>query len=471
MGNYKKLASNSILFFAANFGSKILTFIMVPYYTYVLTTTEYGVVDIIVATVALVSPLVTLGMGDIVTLFLVRKEYSQKKIFTNSFFLLFFANICICILYPLISSIKTFENYAVYFFVLVIMQSLYSMLQCYARGCGKVISFAISGMMYTGVLVSLNIYFLTILKLEIRGYLLSMIFAYFVCSVYLSVMIGMPNLIEIKLIDKQYIKNLLRLSLPLLPTAILWWLMNICDKYTILFYMSASANGLYTVAHKVPTILATIYSVFQQAWQLTSLEMKTKEERSEMYSKMFEILSCILFVVTSCLIMASKIYVVVFCESTYRSAWLITPLLLISAIFNALSGFFESNFFLMKDTKAILKITSIGTLINFVLNMLLVPLIGLQGAALATCVGFIYMTIHKMLGTRKFTPLTIDVKRFLFAFVFIVLQSIITVVIKNNFIYLVGIIFVLVLIFMYKDIIWGGFNKIICMVKTKLNNE
>ena len=335
MGNYKKLASNSILFFAANFGSKILTFIMVPYYTYVLTTTEYGVVDIIVATVALVSPLVTLGMGDIVTLFLVRKEYSQKKIFTNSFFLLFFANICICILYPLISSIKTFENYAVYFFVLVIMQSLYSMLQCYARGCGKVISFAISGIMYTGVLVSLNIYFLTILKLEIRGYLLSMIFAYFVCSVYLSVMIGMPNLIEIKLIDKQYIKNLLSLSLPLLPTAILWWLMNICDKYTILFYMSASANGLYTVAHKVPTILATIYSVFQQAWQLTSLEMKTKEERSEMYSKMFEILSCILFVVTSCLIMASKIYVVVFCESTYRSAWLITPLLLISAIFNA----------------------------------------------------------------------------------------------------------------------------------------
>lgn len=107
---YQKLAKNSGLFMIANFGSKILTFIMVPYYTYVLTTAEYGTVDIIVATVALISPLVTFGMNDIITLFLVRKEYPKEKIFTNSFLILLIANIIILILYPFICSINELKN-------------------------------------------------------------------------------------------------------------------------------------------------------------------------------------------------------------------------------------------------------------------------------------------------------------------------------------------------------------------------
>lgn len=468
MGNYKKLANNSILFFIANFGSKVLTFVMVPYYTYVLTTAEYGVVDIIVATVALVSPLVTFGMNDIVTLFLVRKEYSKEKVFTNSFLILLLANVVIYVLYPLISSVDTFKNYALFFFALILVQSFYGTLQSFARGSGKVVTFAISGIMYTAILVTLNIVFLTVFRMGIQGYLLSMVVAYLSCCIYLLVMLNAYKLVHIKSIDRRYMNNLFRLSIPLLPTAILWWLMNICDKYTILYYMSSSANGLYTVAHKLPTILATIYSVFQQAWQLTSLEMETQKERSQMYSNLFEILSCILIIATSGLIMLSKFYVVVFCEKTYASAWLITPLLLISAIFNALSGFFESNYFLMRNTTAILKITVIGTIINCILNILLVPILGLQGAALATCAGFVYMTIHKMIGTRKFTPLHINIKRFFIALFLISSQSILSILVANNVIYFIGIIYVLVLLLLYKDIVLSVLKKIVNEIQNKV---
>ena len=470
MGSYKKLAKNSLLFFIANFGSKILTFVMVPYYTYVLTTSEYGVVDIVVSTVSLISPIVTFGMNDIVTMFLVRKEYSKEKIFTNSFMLLAIANVAIYICFPILYNVNTFKRYIMYFFVLILVQSFYGVLQSYARGCGKVVSFAFSGIMYTAVLVVLNIIFLTVCGMGISGYLLSMIIAYLCCDVYLLIMINAVKLINIKLFDKKYLQILLRLSLPLLPTSILWWLMNICDKYTILFFMSASANGLYTVAHKLPTILSTIYSVFQQAWQLTSLEMKTQEERSEMYSRMFEILTCILIISTSCLVMFSKFYVEVFCEKTYNSAWIITPLLLISAIFNALSGFFESNYFLMKNTKKILKITVIGTIINFALNIIMVPIIGLQGAAFATCAGFIYMTVHKMIGTKKFTPLHINLKRFIISMILIVAQSMASILLANVMVYFIGIIILVVLLFMYKNIVTEVMKKIICMFKKRLFN-
>lgn len=469
MSSYKKLASNSFLFFLANFGSKILSFVMVPYYTYALTTAEYGTVDVLVSTVSLLAPLVTFGMGDIVTLYLVRKEYSEEKVFTNSFLTLLLGNIVIYILYPLITSIETLKNYVMFFFLLLLVQSFYSVLQSYARGIGKVVSFAVSGILYTVILVALNLLFLTYFKMGIKGYLLSMIIAYFACCLYLFTKVDVFRLLRFSAIDKVYTKNLLKLSLPLLPTSILWWLMNVCDKYTILFYLSASANGLYTVAHKLPTILSTIYSVFQQAWQLTTMEMKTKEERSEMYSNLFEILSCLLIVATAGLIMCSKFFVVMFCETTYESAWVIIPMLLFSAIFNSLSGFFGSNYIPMGNTVAVLKISVIGTIINFVLNIVLVPLFGLQGAAFATCAGFIYMTIHKMVGTRKFTPLRVDLKRFVIAVVFLMVQSILTVKLNNWLIYPLGIAILIILFMMYLNIVKIVWNKVVGIIRLKIN--
>lgn len=468
MSSYKKLASNSFLFFLANFGSKILSFVMVPYYTYALTTAEYGIVDVLVSTVSLLAPFVTFGMGDIVTLYLVRNEYPEEKVFTNSFFILIIGNICIYILYPFIASIESLKNYILFFFVLILIQSFYSILQSYARGIGKVVSFAVSGILYTAILVTLNLLFLTYFKMGIKGYLLSMIIAYLICCLYLLCRINTFKLLRPSAIDKVYTRNLLKLSLPLLPTAMLWWLMNVCDKYAILFYMSASANGLYTVAHKLPTILSTIYSIFQQAWQLTTMEIKTKEERTEMYSNLFEILSCLLIVTSAVLITGCKFFVMFFCESAYESAWMIIPMLLFSAIFNSLSGFFGSNYIPMGNTVAVLKISIIGTIINCVLNIVLVPLLGLQGAAFATCASFVYMTIHKMVGTRDFTPLKIDWKRFVIAMGILIAQSILTIKLNNIFIYFLGICVLLVLSIMYRNIIKIIYDKMENLIKIKL---
>ncbi|MGH2233205.1 lipopolysaccharide biosynthesis protein, partial [Enterococcus faecalis] len=56
MGKYKKLAGNSVVFAAGNLGSKMISFILVPLYTYYLTTTEYGIVDLVTTTTSLLLP-------------------------------------------------------------------------------------------------------------------------------------------------------------------------------------------------------------------------------------------------------------------------------------------------------------------------------------------------------------------------------------------------------------------------------
>ena len=53
---YRRLIKNILLLFTGNFVSKVLSFLMVPFYTSILTTSDYGVSDLITTTVLLVLP-------------------------------------------------------------------------------------------------------------------------------------------------------------------------------------------------------------------------------------------------------------------------------------------------------------------------------------------------------------------------------------------------------------------------------
>lgn len=82
MGQYKKLGKNVALITLGNFGSKILTFLLIPLYTAVLTTEQYGTADLMTATVNLLSPFFTLLMSEAVMRFVLDKTKDKSQIFT-----------------------------------------------------------------------------------------------------------------------------------------------------------------------------------------------------------------------------------------------------------------------------------------------------------------------------------------------------------------------------------------------------
>lgn len=463
---YQKLAKNSVIFMIANFGSKFFSFILVPFYTHVLSTGEYGTVDTLIATVSLFSPIATLGIGDVIIMFLSKKEYEAKKIFTNTALLILLGNILVSFVYPLLFLSNTFRDYILYFLLLVVTSSIYGVLQMYVRGNGKVAACAASGVIYTITLALSNIVLLLYFKQGIPGYLLSTVLAYVVPSAYLFV-VAKDKVFKISLIDKELIKKVLRLSMPLMPTAILWSLMNLADKYAILWFVGATGNGIYAVAHKIPTILSVIYGIFQQAWQLTTFELESREERSKTYTSVFELLTCVLFCAGAFLIVLNRVYITFFCESSYLVAWKITPILMYSAILNSISGLLGSNYLIMRDTKSALKVTTIGALINAILNFLLVPILGLYGAAIATVIGYFYMVAKKYFDTSKFTPLSLKINRFILVNVLSVIM-IVSVSIRNGVVYyLVNLLITVVIAWLYKD----QFGKVISIIMNRFKKK
>lgn len=450
----------------ANFGSKFFLFILVPFYTHVLNTGEYGTVDTLIATVSLFSPIATLGIGDVIIMFLSKKEYEAKKIFTNTALLIILGNILVSFVYPLLFLSNTFRDYILYFVLLVMTSSVYGVLQMYVRGNGKVAACAASGVIYTITLALSNIVLVLYFRQGISGYLLSTVLAYVVPSVYLFA-VAKDKIFKVSLIDRELIKKVLRLSMPLMPTAILWSLMNLADKYAILWFVGSEGNGIYAVAHKIPTILSVIYAVFQQAWQLTTFELESREERSSTYTNVFELLTCVLFCTGAFLIVLNRIYITYFCESSYLIAWRITPLLMYSAILNCISGLLGSNYLIMHDTKSALKVTTAGAVINTILNFLLVPLSGLYGAAFATIIGYCYMVVKKYFDTSKFTPMHIGKNRFIAVNVLTIIM-ILSVVIENSFVYyLLNLLIAFVITWSYKD----QFSKVIALIMIRFKKK
>lgn len=76
----KFLFKNMGILTISNFSSKILVFLLVPLYTSVLSTTEYGTYDFIISTVGLLYPILTLNIADAVMRFTMDETYSSKKV-------------------------------------------------------------------------------------------------------------------------------------------------------------------------------------------------------------------------------------------------------------------------------------------------------------------------------------------------------------------------------------------------------
>ena len=61
-------------------------------------------------------------------------------------------------------------------------------------------------------------------------------------------------------------RQMLAYCVPLIPTAVFWWIMGVSDRYLVKWFVGSDANGIYAVAYKIPTILTILATVFMDAW-------------------------------------------------------------------------------------------------------------------------------------------------------------------------------------------------------------
>lgn len=399
----KYLVKNMGFLTISNFASRILVFLLVPLYTSVLSTAEYGTYDLAVSTVSLLYPLLTLNIVDAVMRFTMDKAYSKEdiakigyKYVTYSCFLAG-AILLIINMFHLWNDIYGLEIFVFLYYISYVFNQYFIQL---AKGLERVSDMAISGVIGTISMISTNLLFLLVFRMGLKGFFVANIIAQAVSVLYFFFRLKAWRYIAFIKSDKVLLGEMLKYCLPLIATALGWWVNSASDKYVVAFICGVATNGVLSVSYKIPQIINTLQSVYIQAWQISAIKEYGDGETAKFYGNAFGIVNLLMCMACSWLILLTRPIATVLFAKDFYDAWQYVPFLLISCVLNCASGLLGPILAAKRDSKAMMWSAVIGAGVNVILNICLVYIWGVQGATIATafCSYVIYWIRKKAVG-------------------------------------------------------------------------
>lgn len=452
MNKYKRLINNSLIFTVGNFSSKLLLFFLVPVYTYYLSVKEFGTVDLLTSTISLLLPVFTLSVSQAVLRFVMEKSIDKGEVLVNSIFVVLNGNLLLLFLNPFLMYFFPFDDFLFQFYIIFFLQSFYLLFLEYIRAIGKIRFYTLTSVLYAFNLIVCNFIFLILLNLNILGYLYSIIISYSICVILMLIFGEILQEIDVYKIKINTLKSIIYFCIPLIPNSLMWWIMGLSDRYIVSFYLGLSANGLYAIATKIPSILNIIHTIFFQAWQLSAIEESNSDQKSVFYSTVFNVFSIMMLSTVSLILVNLKFIISLLLNKDYFVTWQYVPMLLIGVVFSSFSGFLGMNYIASKETKGLFKTSAYGAILNFVLNLILIPIIGINGATFSTMLSFLVIWVIRLKDTRNFVRIKINFRKIVVTFIIIGIQIVI-LYFQIDYEYLVQVfLFIIIIIFNSKDL-------------------
>ena len=419
MGKYKKLLSNTAILGIGTFASKVLVFLMMPIYTRILASDEFSVADIITQTANLLIPLAAVGIVEGIFRFALDGEAERKKTFSSGLAVLLVSSVIFSIIAVIADIIGVPGDIGGYVWLIalyVICANLHSAVTQYIRAKGNTILFAVGGIIGTALTVAFNLLFLITFKMGVLGYVLSVVVADIVVAFILFFCAKLYKDIDFKLVEKTKISEMLKYSIPMIPTLVFWWITNVSDRYMVSYMVGHEVNGLYSAAYKIPTLLTLICTVFIEAWQFSAVSESDEKERSDFFASVFSAYQGILFMAASGLILFAKFATRILLDQSYFDSWKYIPTLSIAMVFSAMVTFMGSVYLVKKKSVMSFVTAAFGAVINVVLNILLIPKFenSAMGAAIATFASYLVVMIIRSIDTRRFVKFSMGLPKLVF---------------------------------------------------------
>ena len=211
------------------------------------------------------------------------------------------------------------------------------------------------------------------------------------------------------------LKTMLCIAVPAMPCFIAYWIFSSCDRIMITNILGISAAGIYSVGGRMGQISQLIYVAFAGGWQYFAFSTMKEENQVKSNSMVFEYLGIISF--TAGIFMCALSYglfKVLFTEE-YIEGYLAAPYLFLAPLLQMLEQVAGNQFLVIKKTWPSLFILGIGALFNVLINFLLIPQIGIEGAAIATLLGYLMANVINIIVLTKMKLFVLS-KRFFIAF-------------------------------------------------------
>lgn len=410
-GKYDELRKNTLIIAIATIGSKAISFILSPLYSYYISVDEYGIMDLVTTTVSLLVPVISLDIFQATFRFSCDKASNKDEVLSTSL-AVSLLSLALPILSTLFCIVFSIENSYVWIggAIYTCLSSFVMVLEQYNRGINRMQVFAFGGLINSAVLLIVNLLCMVVYKWGLYGWMVSFVVGKTAELLYVLVNTSLKG-VSIENVNRSLYGKMLAYCLPLLPTQIMWWIMNASDRYVLGAFAGTAAIGLYSAGSKIPHLLSMFENIFYQSWQTSAISSMDSNERDKFYSSVLNKYFAILSVGVAGLLIICKLAIDLLWEDSYGNAWLCVAPLILSVLVHALCGNLGSFYAVFKQTKGALTTSMIGAITNIALNFIFIPMFGFVAAAVTTLVGYMVSLVVRWFDIKKFVKLSLDYKK------------------------------------------------------------
>lgn len=442
------LAKNTAIFAIGNVASRLISFFLVPLYTNILTTAEYGVVDLVNTLCTVLAPILILNINEAVMRFALDKGANYKKIMSTGLTVFVGAILFGILVIPASSLFSEVAPYSTYIYFYTVTLAGSQLFLCYLRGKENIAFYSVGSVLQTMTIALFNILFLAVLHKGIKGYFLAYIISNIITILFAFIAGNVREVIRNYKFDIKLTKEMAAYSVVLIPNTFMWWIMNSSDRVMVTSIIGVAANGIYAVSYKLPSLVSTMTGIFNQAWSYSAIREDGAEDENEYNNIVFNRLISIVMLLSIALLTIVKPFLRLYVGMDYYSAWEYTPFLIIGSAYLTLATFMATSYTVHKDSFGYLFSATFGAVLNIVLNFLLIPIIHVYGAAFATCISYIAVFAFRLIHTKKYIKYDIKNKEFIGGSVLLILSSI-SLFLDNYFGVIIQSIILLLAVWLY----------------------
>jgi len=469
MSRKKLFIENIFAYGFINILNKIVPFLLLPIITRMLpNTSDYGVYNMFSLLVGFGTPLAILGLYDAMFRQYFEKDDQQYRydVTTTTQRIILVASIIVSTILVLFSKSlsilffreSTYGNIVMLAGIGIFLGANQNPIQAPTRMQNDRKVFVLTSLISSAIM-----YGLSILLIYIGFSYLGLIYANLVMTLLMVIFFWFRNrhFFLKGSFNKEIAKTLFKIGLPLLPTFLIYWIYNSMDKIMITNMLGTNEMGIYSIGAKMAQVSQLIYAGFAGGWQYFAFSTMKDEDQVELNSRVFEYLGAVsvlslVFVYPLIPYIFKMLFV-----GDYISGYIVAPYLYLSPLLLMLFQVVANQFLVIKKSYLATISLSLGAIINVILNFVLIKKMGIEGAAIATLIGYFITIITVMIVSYQYKCMTYS-KRIIILLVLIPLYFSIQRILLIDKIFIELLFMVVsctVILLLYKDEMKSLFRK------------
>lgn len=403
LGKLKRLFADTAIYGISTIVGRFLNFLLVPFYTHVLVPGEYGIVAYVYSFIAFINVLYGYGMesayfkySSTLEVGTARENFSTPFIsllVTSALFsgiLSFFApGLARLADLPSNSAVVVTYTAGILFFDTIALVPFASL-----RMEGKAKLFAILKFVNIAVNVAANLVLLLVFHAGVVGIFLSGLIA----SAATAIML-LPTILRhfTPHFSTRLYHELLRFGLPYIPAGLAAMMIQVVDRPILKVLTNDDTVGIYQANYRLGIFMMLMVSMFDYAWRPFFLTNASDPGAKRLFSRVltyFFLAMAAVFLALS-FFLPDVIQVRIFGKHLiapdYWGGMAIIPVVLLAYVFLGIYNNLMAGIYIEKKTNYLPAITMAGGVTNVVANFVLIPVMGMMGAAIATLLSYAAM--------------------------------------------------------------------------------